>query len=86
MLFAGKVADRSGRKPVAIPARRYLLSLRCSVHRLKPVRFSCRALSTGVGRGLLLRGGIAILRDTLDDRRRAKVLSLLKALPASFRC
>ena len=36
MLFAGKVADRSGRKPVAIP---YLLSPRCSVHWLKPARY-----------------------------------------------
>lgn len=43
MLFAGKVADRSGRKPVAIPARRYLLSLRCSVHWLKPARYFLQA-------------------------------------------
>ncbi len=86
MLFAGKVADRSGRKPVAIPARRYLLLPRCSVHWLKPARYSCRPISTGVGRRLLLRSGVRILRDTLDDRRRAKVLSLLNVLPASFRC
>lgn len=45
MLFAGKVADRSGRKPVAIPgaARRYLLLPRCSVHWLKPARYFLQA-------------------------------------------
>ncbi|GAC1361910.1 MAG: hypothetical protein NVSMB36_04880 [Escherichia coli] len=40
MLFAGKVADRSGRKPVAIHV------------------ISCRPISTGVGRRLLLRSGV----------------------------
>lgn len=39
MLFAGKVADRSGRKPVAIPGAALLLSPRCSVHWLKPARY-----------------------------------------------
>ena len=41
MLFAGKVADRSGRKPVAIPG--YLLLPRCSVHWLKPARYFLQA-------------------------------------------
>ncbi len=85
-VFAGKVADRSGRKPVAIPGAAYLLSPRCSVHWLKPARYFLRAISTGTGRGLLLRSGVRHFRDTLDDRRRAKVLSLLNGITASFRC
>ena len=39
MLFAGKVADRSGRKPVAIPGAALFISPRCSVHWLKPARY-----------------------------------------------
>lgn len=39
MLFAGKVADRSGESLSPYPARRYLLSPRCSVHWLKPARY-----------------------------------------------
>ncbi len=42
MLFAGKVAD-DRRKPVAHPARRYLLLPRCSVHWLKPARYFLQA-------------------------------------------
>ena len=81
MLFAGKVADRSGRKPVAIPARRYLLSPRCSVHWLKPARYFLQgAFYRGWARGCCYVVAFAILRDTLDDRRRAKVLSLLNGI------
>lgn len=43
MLFAGKVADRSGESLSPSPARRYLLSLRCSVHWLKPARYFLQA-------------------------------------------
>ncbi len=58
MLFAGKVADRSGESRSPYPARRYLLLPRCSVHWLKPARYFCRPISTGVGRRLLLRSGV----------------------------
>lgn len=43
MLFAGKVADRSGESRSPYPARRYLLSPRCSVHWLKPARYFLQA-------------------------------------------
>jgi len=58
MLFAGKVADRSGRKPVAIPGAALFIiaSVFCSLAETSVI--SCRALSTGAGRGLLLRGGV----------------------------
>lgn len=54
MLFAGKVADRSGRKPVAIPGAALFIiaSVFCSLV------ISCRPISTGVGRRLLLRSGV----------------------------
>lgn len=43
MLFAGKVADRSGRKPVAIPGAALFIIARCSVHWLKPARYFLQA-------------------------------------------
>ncbi len=85
-VICGKVADRSGRKPVAIPGAALLLSPRCSVHWLKPARYFLQGLSTGAGRGLLLRGGVRHFTRTLDDRRRAKVLSLLNGITCTFRC
>ena len=65
MLFAGRIADKSGRKPVAIfGAVVFLLaSLLCS-----QAQGSCYVVA------------FAVLRDTLDDRRRAKVLSLLNGI------
>lgn len=39
MLFAGKVADRSGRKPVAIPGAALFIIASVSVHWLKPARY-----------------------------------------------
>ena len=70
------------------PARRYLLLPRCSVHWLKPARYFLQAdFYRGLGAGCCYVVAFAILRDTLDDRRRAKVLSITQTvLPASFRC
>jgi DHA1 family multidrug resistance protein-like MFS transporter len=80
MLFAGRIADKSGRKPVAIfgAGDLYTGLLLCSQAQVSAT--SWRALYSGDRRGQLLRGGFAMLRDTLDDRRRAKVLSLLNGI------
>lgn len=90
MLFAGRIADRSGRKPVAIVGAAILLSppaLRlCAYQQPLPHR----TLYPGIGAGSCYVVAFAILRDTLDDRRRAKVLSLLNGItciiPVPRRC
>ncbi|MBA3112864.1 MFS transporter [Salmonella enterica] len=81
MLFAGKVADRSGRKPVAIVGALVFMmaSLLCSWASEGSLFLSGRFLQ-GVGAGGCYVVAFAILRDTLDERRRAKVLSLLNGI------
>lgn len=87
MLFAGKVADRSGRKPVASPARRYLLSPRCSVHWLKPARYFLQgAFYRGWARAVVTwwHSPFCATRWTIDVG--LKCCRYSTALPASFRC
>lgn len=87
MLFAGKVADRSGRKPVAIPARRYLLSPRCSVHWLKPARYFLQgAFYRGWARAVVTwwRSPFCATRWMIDVGQKCCHYSTV--LPASFRC
>ena len=81
MLFAGKVADRSGRKPVAIPGAALFIiaSVFCSLAETSALFLAGRFLQ-GLGAGCCYVVAFAILRDTLDDRRRAKVLSLLNGI------
>ncbi|WP_146673336.1 MFS transporter, partial [Salmonella enterica] len=81
MLFAGKIADRSGRKPVAIVGAIVFMmaSLLCSWASEGSLFLSGRFLQ-GVGAGGCYVVAFAILRDTLDERRRAKVLSLLNGI------
>ncbi|SUG50585.1 multidrug efflux system protein MdtL [Salmonella enterica subsp. arizonae] len=81
MLFAGKIADRSGRKPVAIVGAIVFMmaSLLCSQATEGSLFLSGRFLQ-GVGAGSCYVVAFAILRDTLDERRRAKVLSLLNGI------
>jgi len=81
MLFAGKVADRSGRKPVAIiGAIIYIIaSALCSLAE-NGTSFLVGRFIQGIGAGCCYVVAFAILRDTLDDRRRAKVLSLLNGI------
>ncbi|EGO8116835.1 MFS transporter [Escherichia coli] len=81
MLFAGKVADRSGRKPVAIPGAALFIiaSVFCSQAETSTLFLAGRFLQ-GLGAGCCYVVAFAILRDTLDDRRRAKVLSLLNGI------
>lgn len=81
MLFAGRVADRSGRKPVAITGALIYIaaSSLCSLAESGTPFLAGRFLQ-GVGAGCCYVVAFAILRDTLDDRRRAKVLSLLNGI------
>lgn len=81
MLFAGRIADKSGRKPVAIfGAVVFLLaSLLCSQAQ-GSAHFLAGRFIQGIGAGSCYVVAFAVLRDTLDDRRRAKVLSLLNGI------
>ena len=81
MLFAGRVADKSGRKPVAIfGAITFILaSLLCSqAHNSTHILIG--RFIQGIGAGSCYVVAFAVLRDTLDERRRAKVLSLLNGI------
>lgn len=81
MLFAGKIADQSGRKPVAIVGAIVFMmaSLLCSRASEGSLFLSGRFLQ-GIGAGGCYVVAFAILRDTLDEHRRAKVLSLLNGI------
>lgn len=81
MLFAGKVADQSGRKPVAIAGAVIFIiaSMLCSRATDGSLFLTGRFIQ-GIGAGCCYVVAFAILRDTLDDRRRAKVLSLLNGM------
>ena len=81
MLFAGRIADRSGRKPVAIVGAVIFVvaSLLCAQAHASS-HFLVGRFIQGIGAGSCYVVAFAILRDTLDDRRRAKVLSLLNGI------
>lgn len=81
MLFAGKVADKVGRKPVAITGATVfaLASWLGSVAETSSVFLVARFVQ-GIGAGSCYVVAFAILRDTLDDNRRAKVLSMLNGI------
>ena len=81
MLFAGKFADKVGRKPVAIfgaivfAISSMLGGIVTSAEPFLAVRFF-----QGVGAGSCYVVAFAILRDVLDDLKRAKVLSMMNGI------
>ncbi len=80
MLFAGKVADRSGENRSPSGAALFIIaSVFCSLAETSTLFLAGRFLQ-GLGAGCCYVVAFAILRDTLDDRRRAKVLSLLNGI------
>lgn len=81
MLFAGKFADKVGRRPVAIfgaivfATSSMLGGMVTSADPFLAVRFF-----QGVGAGSCYVVAFAILRDVLDDQKRAKVLSMMNGI------
>ena len=81
MLFAGKFADTVGRKPVAIFGAIVFTAssmLGASVTSAEP--FLVVRFFQGVGAGSCYVVAFAILRDVLDDQKRAKVLSMMNGI------
>ncbi|EOX4789810.1 MFS transporter [Vibrio alginolyticus] len=81
MLFAGKIADSVGRKPVAVVgAMIFVLASFLGGMAEHPNTFLIARFCQGIGAGSCYVVAFAILRDTLDDERRAKVLSMLNGI------
>ncbi|EJG1802532.1 TPA: MFS transporter [Vibrio parahaemolyticus] len=81
MLFAGKIADSVGRKPVAVVgAMIFVLASFLGGMAEQPNTFLIVRFCQGIGAGSCYVVAFAILRDTLDDERRAKVLSMLNGI------
>ncbi|WP_312628034.1 MFS transporter [Scandinavium sp.] len=81
MLIAGRVADKAGRQPVAIcGAIIFALASALCASAASSTLFLVGRFIQGIGAGGCYVVAFAILRDTLDDRRRAKVLSLLNGI------
>lgn len=81
MLFAGKIADSVGRKPVAVVgAMIFVLASFLGGMAEQPNAFLIARFCQGIGAGSCYVVAFAILRDTLDDERRAKVLSMLNGI------
>jgi DHA1 family multidrug resistance protein-like MFS transporter len=81
MLIAGKVADSIGRKPVAITgAAIFAISSVFAGMAEHSTSFIIARFIQGIGAGSCYVVAFAIIRDTLDDIQRAKVLSMLNGV------
>ncbi|TKE92000.1 MFS transporter [Vibrio kanaloae] len=81
MLFAGKFADSVGRKPVAIfGAIVFALSSMLGGIVTSAEPFLAVRFFQGIGAGSCYVVAFAILRDVLDDQKRAKVLSMMNGI------
>lgn len=81
MLFIGRLADRFGRKPVAIAgAVIFAVASWLGGSAQSSESFLLMRFFQGVGAGCCYVVAFAILRDTLDDQKRAKVLSMLNGI------
>ncbi|QUM76166.1 MFS transporter [Moritella sp. 24] len=81
MLIAGKVADSIGRKPVAITgAIIFTVSSILAGMAEHSTQFLIARFIQGIGAGSCYVAAFAIIRDTLDDIQRAKVLSMLNGI------
>lgn len=81
MLVAGRIADSSGRKPVAIiGAAIFIAASILGGTSTQSTEFLIARFAQGIGAGSCYVVAFAILRDVLDDQRRAKVLSMINGI------
>ncbi|USD62943.1 MFS transporter [Vibrio sp. SCSIO 43140] len=81
MLLAGKLSDSLGRKPMAIAGATIFVGASLMGGAAEQVStFLAARFAQGIGAGSCYVVAFAILRDTLDDKRRAKVLSMINGI------
>ncbi|EGA64040.1 multidrug efflux system protein MdtL [Vibrio brasiliensis LMG 20546] len=85
MVFVGRAADRFGRKPIAMCGA-VIFTLASLLAGLAETTesFLVMRFFQGVGASCCYVVAFAILRDTLDDQKRAKVLSMLNGITCSI--
>ncbi len=85
MIFVGRAADYFGRKPVAMcGAVIFTLASMFAGSAETSDSFLIMRFSQGVGAACCYVVAFAILRDTLDEQKRAKVLSMLNGIICSI--
>ncbi|ENM5729260.1 MFS transporter [Vibrio mimicus] len=85
MVFVGRAADRFGRKPVSMcGAVIFSLASTLAGSAETSDSFLVMRFFQGVGAACCYVVAFAILRDTLDDQKRAKVLSMLNGITCSI--
>ncbi|ELR67803.1 Putative transport protein [Photobacterium marinum] len=85
MVFVGRAADRLGRKPVAMcGAVIFTIASMLAGSAQTSDSFLVMRFFQGVGAACCYVVAFAILRDTLDDQKRAKVLSMLNGITCSI--
>jgi len=81
MFFAGSLSDKLGRKPLTIAgAALFAIASYSGGLAQSSNLFLAARFVQGMGAGACYVAAFAILRDTLDDVRRAKVLSMLNGI------
>ncbi|BAJ02062.1 MFS transporter [Shewanella violacea] len=81
MLLAGWLADRIGRKPIALMgAATFAIASWYAASSVTVDYFLFARFGQGIGAGFCYVVTFAILRDTLDDDKRAKILTMINGI------
>lgn len=81
MLFAGKISDAIGRKPIAIIGSAIFIAASFFAGMAQDADiFLAARFAQGIGAGACYVVAFAILRDSLEDQLRAKILTMLNGI------